>query len=225
MYRTEDRRKAVELRLQGMTYSQIGKIIKAGKGTLHYWLRDHPLSEEQLAMVKAKKELQIEHFIEAMKKRREDLLVKVYEEQKKTVGTISKRDIFVAGAFLYWGEGQKGSSSVSVSNSDPRVLKFCMAWFEICFGISRVNPKLKIYLHLYSDMDFEKEKEFWKNTLGTNYEQFAKPYIKNSTRNSLDYKSFGHGTCRIQISNAKIKNEIMATIKIFSEYSDFFLGT
>lgn len=220
MYRREDRRKAVELRLQGMSYTQIQKIVKAGKGVLNYWLKDYPLSEEQKRKIYSNREVWVENFRESMKRKREEKFQQVVLEQKKAIGKIDKKNLYIAGVFLYWGEGQKGSSSASLSNTDPSVMKFYLLWVEKCFGLKRTDPKVRIYLHLYSDMDFMKSMAYWRDTLRVNESQFAKPYIKKSTLAALDYKSYGHGTCRIQIANVKMKNQIMATIKLFSEFVD-----
>jgi len=220
MYRTKDRGRAIELRLRGMSYSQIKRIIPAGKGTLNYWLKNYQLTDEQKKKLYGRRDLWIEKFREVMKAKREEKLKKIYTMQKSYVGRINKRDLAMMGTGLYWGEGQKGGSSVSVSNTDPEVMKFCLLWLEKCFGVNRKSEKMRIYTHFYSDMDVEKETDFWRRTLGVNKPQFAKPYIKLSKRSDLDYKSFGHGTCRIQLSNVKIKERVMANIQIFSELAD-----
>jgi hypothetical protein len=203
-----------------MSYTQIQKIVKAGKGVLSYWLKDYPLSEEQKKKIYSNREVWVENFRETMKRKRDDRFQQVILEQKKMIGKIDKKNLFIAGVFLYWGEGQKRSSSASLSNTDPDVIKFYLLWIEECFGLKRTNSKVRIYLHLYSDMDFVESMVYWRDILKVNESQFAKPYIKKSTLAALDYKSFGHGTCRIQIANVKMKNQIMATIKLFSEFVD-----
>ena len=223
MYRTEDRRRAVELRLKGLSYSEIKMQVRASNGVLSYWLKGYPLTKEQKVRLEGKKAIQIEKFREAMKRKKESRLLETYRGVQKQIGKITDRDLFVAGAFLYWREGQKVTGSVSVSNTDPNILKFCLLWLEKCFGVHRRNPRLRIYLHLYSDMKVDEEIRYWKKVLDVDRTQFNKPYIKLSTRSSLDYKSFGHGTCRMQLSDVKIKERIMATIRLFSEYSSKFV--
>lgn len=207
----------MKLRLQGLSYSQIKDRIPAGKGTLHYWLRHYPLSLEQKNKLYERRDIWVENFRETMRKKREEVELKAYLEQKKIIGRITKRDLMMLGVGLYWGEGQKGGSSVSVSNTDPRIILFSLLWLEKCFGISRTSSIVKIYTHLYSDMDIKSEIGYWKKTLGVERKQFTKPYIKLSKKSELDYKGFGHGTCRIQVASAKIKRQITATMKIFAE--------
>src|SRR3989344_9817 len=172
MYRTEDRRKAVELRLEGLSYSEIKKHIFASNGVLSYWLKGYPLTKEQKLRLRGKKAVQIEKFREAMKKKRESRLLETYRGVQKQIGKITDRDLFVAGTFLYWGEGQKVTGSVSVSNTDPNILKFCLLWLDKCFVVHRQNPRLRIYLHLYSDMKVDDEIDYWKKVLAVDRAQF-----------------------------------------------------
>lgn len=216
MYRSEDRRRAIELRMQGKSYSQIRDEVGAGKGVLSYWLKNYPLTEEQKTRLYDKRDIWVEKFRESMRRKREANLKLIYDRQKKYWGRFTQRDLMIMGVGLYWGEGQKGGSSVSVCNTDPDVILLCLFWLETCFGINRNDKRLRIYLHLYSDMKVEESVIYWRDILGVSRDQFTKPYIKQSSRAGLTYKSFGHGTCRIQLADAKIKKEIMATIRIFS---------
>ena len=205
------------MRLQGLSYSQIKDRIPAGKGTLHYWLRNYPLTPEQRNKLYQRRDIWVENFRETMRRKREAMQMIIYSEQKRKIGRLKKRDLMMIGIGLYWGEGQKVGSSVSISNTDPRIILFSLLWLEKCFGIERTSPKVSIYTHFYSDMDANKEIMFWKRTLGVKKSQFAKSYIKLSKRSDLDHKSFGHGTCRIQVASAKIKRQILAAMRIFSE--------
>ena len=222
MYRTEDRRRAVELRLKGLSYSEIKMQVRASNGVLSYWLKGYPLTKEQKVRLEGKRRFKSKN-LESDEKEEGVKIIRNVSGVQKQIGKITDRDLFVAGAFLYWGEGQKVTGSVSVSNTDPNILKFCLLWLEKCFGVHRRNPRLRIYLHLYSDMKVDEEIRYWKKVLDVDRTQFNKPYIKLSTRSSLDYKSFGHGTCRMQLSDVKIKERIMATIRLFSEYSSKFV--
>ncbi len=222
MYRVLDRRKAVELRLKGWSYSQIRKEINVGKGTLSYWLNNYPLTVEQKLKIYSKRDLWVERFRESMAMKRKVRMERNYEDAKNKFGVVGNRDLEVAGAFLYWGEGQKMGDVVSVSNANPEIIKFAIKWLESCFSVNKSS--MKVCLHLYSDMNVEEEIGFWVKQLEIDRSRFAKPYIKKSTKANLDYKSFGHGTCRIQVGSVKIKEQIMATIGLISGLGPSFNG-
>lgn len=217
MAHIEKRRIAITLRKQGRSYNQIKRELKVSKSTLSVWLRDHPLSPERL------KELQhgdarIEKYRATMQKKREDRLARYYEEEKMKWGLLSQRELFIAGLFLYWGEGNKANRSVvSINNTDPNLIKFALYWFLHALQVPK--EKVQVFLHLYDDMDIEKELSFWSKELNISRKNLVKPYIKKSKRTNLDQKGFGHGTCGIRVFGTERKERLLITLKtIFEEY-------
>lgn len=81
MARTEDRRKAIELRLQGKSYSEIRKELGLSKGTLSDWLQKYPLTSEQIGKLKEKIPLRIEHYRQTCAARRQAKEHVVYNEK------------------------------------------------------------------------------------------------------------------------------------------------
>lgn len=71
-------------------------------------------------------------------------------------------------------------------------------------------------MHLYKNMDIEKEKKFWKNELGFDDSQLYKPYITKNKKSSFLYKeSSRHGTCAVSFCNTIIKRKIMMAIRAY----------
>lgn len=199
MTRFLDREKAKALRAGGKSYSEIKGLLKVGKGTLSVWLADTPLSLEQMRKVRDLNPRRIEHFRETMKKKRDTRLKIAYEKARKDIGKLSRRDLFIAGLYLYWGEGNKsGQANVGISNTDPAVIRAFLDWATV-MGIPR--EKLYVRLHLYIDMNVERETLFWSGILKLPLTQFRKPYIKTSTLSGLTYKTVGHGTCNLRFEN------------------------
>lgn len=211
------RAEALILRKQEMSYSQIKDILKVSKSSLSYWLRDYPLSKERINELGSNNEKRIERYRETRRKTKEKRLKEFYIEQKKKIFPLSKRDLFIAGLFLYWGEGGKTlSSQVSVSNTDPSVVKFFLEWMEDIFDIPK--NKVKFCVHLYNDMDIAKEISFWVEKLGVSESQFTKPYIKKTSSLRINQKGgFGHGTCNARFGNARLSEQILMGIKAISD--------
>ena len=121
----EKKAEAIRLRKDGATYSEIKAILNVSKSSLSLWLQDMPLSEERMREVRDKNPRRIEHFRETMQRKREVRLHKVRTAMADEIGKLSKREIYIAGLFLYWGEGSKGNRyEVSVSNTDPAMMRF-----------------------------------------------------------------------------------------------------
>ena len=211
---------ALRLRQQEMSYSQIKQAIGVSKSTLSGWLKDYPLSKERIDELRGKSERRIERYRETMRKKREKRLLDIYEKERDYILPLSEKEVFIFGLGLYWGEGSKTrNASLSLSNTDPSIVKFFIFWLNKTFGIPK--QKLRINLQLYKDMDIKKELLFWENTLGLARSQFNKPYIKESSVKAINHKGgFGHGTCNVAIGNIKLSEKILMAIKAISdEYS------
>jgi len=211
-----EKRRVIELRKKGKSYSEIKKIINVSKSSLSLWLKDIILTNEQVQGLMMKKVRAVERYKKSMRKRRKERLNGYYEDQIRKWIPLSQREKFIAGLFLYWGEGNKVSTNaVNISNTDPSVIRFTVYWINKCLQIPEKDIYIK--LHLYSDMNIEYETEFWSKTLGINKERFTKPYIKESLRKDVDQKGFGHGTCNISVYRTVIKENIMMAIKAISD--------
>ena len=221
MTRTLDWQKAIELRKQGMTYSEIRQILGASKSTLSYWLSSYPLTETQFKnlqkKIKYRKYLAIEKIRLTKLRKRESRLENTYKNEKKTWLPLSHRELYLAGLFLYWGEGVKNiKAAIGLNNTDPKVVKFYLYWLTKVFKVPK--NKLKVYVHLYKDMDINTELGFWSRQLGLSTKQFLKPYIKSSTREGLEHKGFGHGTCGIYVQDVRLKEKIIKGIEAISDH-------
>jgi hypothetical protein len=86
------------------------------------------------------------------------------------------------------------------------------------YALEIPKNKIQVFMHLYNDMDVKKEMAYWSRELKMPLKQFAKPYIKESSRLGLTQKGFGHGTCGLRISSILQKEKIMMAIKAISDY-------
>lgn len=221
MARIIERQRAIELRKQGKTYGQIKKKLSIAKSTLSDWLSKYPLTEKQLEFLKRNRKYSRQVAAEknriTKQKKREVRIQATYKQQQKYWTSLSQRELEIAGLFLYWGEGSKRlNGSVFLNNTDPSVLTFTLYWY--IKGLHIPKEKIKVYLHLYSDMNIEEEFAFWSKSLNIPLSQFIKPYIKKSTRVNVDHKGFGHGTCGLVVHDVRLKEKIMMAIKAISDY-------
>ncbi len=214
------REQVIKLRLQGQTYGQIRKQLDVSKSTLSDWLSKLPLTEEQLKVLSQNKkrslELGREKVREVFRNKRLNRLKQTLDNQMKDLLPLSDKELFLTGVFLYWGEGAKKHGSVTISNTDPRVVIFALYWMTESLKIPK--EKIKINLHLYRDMNVEEAINFWSTILDIPRDQFRKPYIKKTNREGLTYKSYGHGTCRLYAGSVELSEKIAMSIKAISDY-------
>lgn len=214
------REQVIKLRLEKeFSYTEIRKRLGVPKSTLSYWLREFPLSGARILELRRKgwkkSEAKIERFRNAMRKKRELKEQEIYNKYQKRFAKLSKDTFFIAGLILYLGEGDKRDyNRIGLSNTDPKIIKFFNKWIMDFFNIKR--DEIKVQLHLYENMDVEKEKEFWRNELGLQENQLYKPSIRKLKKASFSYKeSYRHGTCAIYVLGVEKKRELMMAIQAF----------
>jgi len=212
MARIIDKNKAIELRKKGMSYSQIKRELGISKSTLSGWLNSMPLSENRIKELGALNPMRIERCRNTKLRHRQERLDGVYKKVVKDIGLLSKRELFIAGLFLYWGEGGKTKfCSTSMTNTNPDMVRFFIKWL-INLGVDK--RKLKINLHLYSDMNIKKQVKYWSDFLCINECQFRKPYIKNTKLTDITYRNgFGQGTCSVIYDNRDVSEYVLQGIR------------
>jgi len=216
MTRIADKQRAISLRKEGKSYSEIKSILGINKSTLSGWLRDFPLSHDQMRNVRDLNPRRIERFRATMNKKREARLDVAYSKASNEIGSLSHRDLFIAGLYLYWGEGTKADRGrITITNTNPAMICAFLQWTELV-GIKRMQ--MRVRLHLYIDMDVKKENMFWSKTLGIPLSQFRKPYIKSSSSTGLTYKTgYGHGTCSVGFESMPMWNYVTMALKYIGE--------
>lgn len=217
MTRARCREKALILRKHGCSYSQIKRTLKVSKSTLSYWLHDYPLSKKRIRELRDWNERRIEKYRVTMRKKRETRLVQFYNEERGKIFPLTQRELFIAGLFLYWGEGSKRlDARLVVSNTDSAVIKFFIVWAIRSLGIP-LN-KFRVSLHLYNDMNLDQEVKYWSRILAVPLKQFGKPYIKKTSKYRINHKgTFGHGTCNVSICGARMSERVLMAIKSISD--------
>ena len=202
---------ALEMRLNGASYSMIKERVGVSKSTLSLWLRDMPLPEERIRELRDFSETRIERTRETKRRKKEVRLENVRKIGKEKIGTLTERELFLAGLFLYWGEGAKTKdSSVILSNTDPSMLIFFIKWLQT-LGVFK--ECLKIRVNLYSDMDIQRELKYWSEILDIPLTQFRKPYIKKSKRADITYtQKFTHGTCNVIYENRDVSELVLQSL-------------
>ncbi|MFA6463727.1 MAG: helix-turn-helix domain-containing protein [Candidatus Paceibacterota bacterium] len=210
------KQKALEMRAKQMSYSQIKEKLGLSKSTLSGWLKDYPLSKERINELRANNFQRIERFRNTMAEKQKVKKDIAYKKVSKDIGKINNREVFLAGLFLYWAEGGKTrGSTIVLTNTNPIMLQFYIKWLNL-LGVSK--DKLKINLHLYSDMNISEKINFWSKTLGISKTQFRKPYIKKNLSTAITYKNgFGQGTCCVVYDNKSMCDYVLMGLKRIQE--------
>ena len=163
------REEVIKLRTkENLSYAEIRKRLGVPKSTLSYWLREFPLSKKRILELRRqgwkKAEVKIERFRASMRRKRQLKEQEVYNKYQKRFARLSRDALFVAGLMLYLGEGdKKNNTRISLANTDSGIIKLFVKWLIEFLNVNK--KEIKIQLHLYENMNIEKEREFWKDKL------------------------------------------------------------
>lgn len=216
MARLKDKEIALALRKQGKSYSEIKAKIGISKSTLSGWLHEYPLSKENLVRLRDTNPIRIEKYRATMANKRLVREKGVYVHVRKEINKLTKRELFIAGLFLYWAEGTKRARyTTALANTDPSMIRFFLSWLHL---LHIPQSKIAVRLQLYSDMDIKKEIDWWMKEIQLTKQNFRKPYIKKTQHCELSYHSgYGHGTCNILVHDRDLYEYVILGIKRLQE--------
>lgn len=205
--------RAHKLRSQGLSYKEIAREVPVAKSTISLWCRNVPLTNAQRKRLWEKRDTQLKG-IKAIQKMFWGRRCEAFAQGVTLAETLQKNVNFVAGLMLYWAEGTKGNGA-SITNSDPRIIKFMVKWFDDFFYIP--PQSLSVHLHLHSGQNEEKMRQYWSKLTSIPLTNFQKSFVKpegSGYRKNVLYC----GTVKVRANG---KGSTYALFKIFGCIAGF----
>lgn len=211
--------KAIKLRVEGLSYSEIRKQVKVSKSSLSLWLRSVGLTKRQKQRLTEKKWAAIRRGWEKWKNQRIKKTNIVNEEAAKQIKKIKKTEekLFLMGIMLYWAEGAKEKKyrlgqGVSFSNSDFKMIKLFIGWLKDCLKIPEDRINFDIYIHDNSVHRMNEVRLFWSKVTGFSLEKFGKIYFKKHKVKTLrkNIKNNYYGLLRVKVTKSTYLNRKIA---------------
>jgi hypothetical protein len=218
--RREIKEKAIKLRKQGKTYSEIQESLNVviPKSTLSYWCRGIKLSKKYFERIRkitlrnAQKGREIALVVNRAK--REKYLRSVADRNKHLVNVLKNKDIAkIVLAILYLGEGGKNQKgSLLFGNSDPFVISLFLHLLRFCYDVD--ERKFRCTLQCRADQNIKKLEKFWSQITKIPLTQFYKARVDPRTIGRPSRKKDYKGVCRIDYLSADLYIELMQIPKI-----------
>lgn len=147
-----------DLRRLGLSYGEIMELIPVKKSTLATWCRDVELAPEQIAAIKERRAPEPGIPRNTNRKRLEEI-----KDQRaiarELVDELVQDPLWVAGTVLYWAEGSKGRSRLTLANADPRALRLFVRWIRT---FVEPNATFSLALHLHEGNDELAAQRYWR---------------------------------------------------------------
>jgi len=181
-------KKAIILRKKGLTYSAILEKVPVAKSTLALWFKEVKLSNPQYQRITQKK---LDAAMRGGLAKRNQRIKKTYEivhKAEKEIGKLSKRELWLIGITLYWGEGSKEKdchpgSRVSFTNMDKNMIHIFLKWLKLC-KIEDDEIIFDIYIHENHKKRVEEIKNYWSKITDFPTSKFDHIYFKKDKGNT-----------------------------------------
>ncbi|MFF8611626.1 hypothetical protein [Streptomyces sp. NPDC015350] len=176
--RDDLREKARELRLRGMTYDRIQVEPGCSKSSISLWVRDLPkpkprhTDEEHRALMNA--------GLSRLRAAQDEERIRVKARARDEVGPLSDRELFFAGAALYWAEGTKDKTysrreSLHFINSDPNVITLYLRWLKL---LEVPHERMRFRVSIHESGDIAGAERFWAVLAGVPTSSLQKTTLK-----------------------------------------------
>lgn len=207
---------ARQLRKQGLLYKKIAEKVPIHRTTLSKWCKDIELTPEQIKSHGKRYASRLKGAKANYIKRQKEIQ-KIRKEAEEKIRPLIDYEFKIAGIALYWGEGDK--KDLTISNSDPNLIKFIMGWFRKTCLVPEEKFKTSLYLH--TGQNEKNMKKYWAKTTKIPLAQFNKTIFKTegSATRKYDGKQY-KGTIKIRVADTSLKHKIFAWV----EQLQFYLG-
>lgn len=205
--------KAVALRHKGYSIKEVAKKMDITQSTVSLWFRHVRLSKSAQARLDAHSRRGSLRGVAANRRNRLAVLLKIRAKARRDFAHLGwkKSEMKLACALLFWAEGNKDSSLIGFTNSDPQMMAVFVNLLRGSFDID--ESKFRILVHLHEYHDDLKQRRFWSKVTGIGLKQFSKSYIKphtgkNKRKNYPGCASLRYYDHRIAVELASIYNII-----------------
>lgn len=176
---------AIELRKQGYSFEEISNKLTIAKSSAYSWCKGVVLDEKAKKRIKKRLAYGMFKAKEVLKAKRNGILhtitdnVDIYLSDIKDNKEINK----LLCAFLFWGEGEKTTSSVRFINSDPLMIKSFLTLLRSSYKLD--ERKFRVLVHVHEYHNEVEIKKFWSEITKIPLNQFSKSYLKPHTKKTI----------------------------------------
>jgi hypothetical protein len=205
MAKSDIKWQAINLRQSGTSISAIAERLAVSKSTVSVWCRNVTLSDDVIEKIasagNSRATAGLLRYSERKRLNRQLQEKRDFLSGSRSLGKLSKRDIYCIGLGLYWGEGYKrGNQEFGFTNSDPVMIRFYIKWLEVIFDVSKKDLILRVSINEMHKIRLSEVEAFWSKLLRVPKQQFTKSSLIK-TKNVKVYENVNEhmGTLRVKV--------------------------
>ena len=176
MVYTNKKTTALGLRKEGWSYSEIMARVPVSKASLSKWFREIKLSPVQRSRLKQKRLEAARRGSDKKREKTSRAIDEIRNSSAKEIGKISKRELWLMGAMLYWKNGNQKDlkKGVHFSSSDPDQIKLFLKWLAEIGGLK--DEELEFDIFIKKNNDQEETVSYWSEITGFSKDSFSHIY-------------------------------------------------
>ncbi len=223
MAKIQQKECAQKLRTTGISIKDIARIVKVSQSTVSYWCRDIVLSPMQIKHLQEKSlTAGVRALMLASEQKRKS---RIHETKRLNllgshdIKSMNKRDLFMLGLGLYWGEGyQEKTEGIGFTNSNPHIICIIIRWFKEIYGIKNADLTLRVSINAVHKARNEKLLSYWSQITSIPYHQFTKTsFIESKSKKIYENHNEYYGTLRVKIRcGTNLKRRIIGSLQRLS---------
>lgn len=204
MAKSKQKLQAIKLRKKGESIKKIANLLNVSVSTSSLWCRDVQLTDNQVENLRKRQTdpfygKRLDYYLK--KKKEFNLkLLNLKNEGINSIGKLNKREIFLIGIALYWGEGFKKDSLAGLATLDINIAKFFIFWLNKSFGITTKDLLLRVTANISYKSKIKELEKYWSRELKIPVNQFSKPFFQKAIwKKEYENKDNYHGVLRIRV--------------------------
>jgi len=199
---------ARKLRSKGKSIKKIAKQLSVSVGSVSLWCRDVELSPGQKKTLYSNAKNPYYEgrgvYLRALKKKTDAKIKRLEKIGINKIGKLNKRELFIAGAALYWAEGFKKDSQVGLASLDPEMIKFFIRWLRVCFGYQTKDFMFRVTVNISHRSRIIEIEKHWSEELKIPLAQFQKPFFQNfKWKKTYENPEAYFGVMRVKVRKSK----------------------
>src|SRR3989344_4374115 len=175
---------AIELRRQGLPYSEIQSRISVPKSTLSHWLTRVRMKPDERRALRERQLSALRRGADQRKLKIRESIESIGKTSARDIKEISKRELWLLGVVLYWRERMKKNNEsdirrgVRFTSSDPELIKFFLSWLFEIGGLERGEILFDLFLHTNEPRKRQEAIAYWAHAVGFPPSEFCRIYFQ-----------------------------------------------
>ena len=200
-----EQEKARVLRQRGESIKWIARNLGLSSSSVSYWCRNIKLTPKQIKRLQKRQRRAglkaVLKYAESKRNARIEKEKDLLRLGKSDVGALSRRDLFLVGLALYWGEGYKsGNGELGFTNSNLEMIKFILHWFREIFNVCGEDFILRVSVNKQHERRIGDIERWWSKQTGIPLSQFSKSsLIKVQVKKFYANADIHMGTLRVKV--------------------------